>query len=139
MKMKKNVLILNHYATGMFFSKGGRHYWFAKYLKKEGYDPVIFCCNAKHGELENYFDTDQLWIEIIAEEIDVPFVAVKSSLYKGNGKARVMNMVRFYRNVQIAAKEYAKTHEKPDIIYASSVHPLTLVAGIKLAKFFGIK
>lgn len=137
--MKKNVWILNHYATGMQFNKGGRHYWFAKYLKREGYEPVIFCCNAKHGDFENYFDTDQLWIENIAEEIQVPFVAVKSSLYKGNGKGRVLNMIRFYRNVQKAAKEYAKMHAKPDVIYASSVHPLTLVAGIKLAKYFDVK
>ena len=137
--MKKNVWILNHYATGMFFNKGGRHYWFAKYLKQEGYEPVIFCCNAKHGKLENYFETDQLWTEKIAEIIDVPFVAVRSSLYKGNGKGRVLNMIRFYRNVQKAAKEYAKTHVRPDVIYASSVHPLTLVAGLQLAKFFNVK
>lgn len=137
--MKKNVWILNHHATSMFFNKGGRHYWFAKFLKWEGYEPVIFCCNTKHGAYENYFDTDQLWIENIAEEIQVPFVAVKSSLYKGNGKGRVLNMIRFYRNVQQAAVEYAKIHVKPDVIYASSVHPLTLVAGIKLAKHFGVK
>lgn len=137
--MRINVWILNHYATNMYFNKGGRHYWFAKFLKREGYEPVIFCCNVKHGAFENYFDTDQLWIENIAEEIQVPFVAVKSSLYKGNGKGRVLNMIRFYRNVHKAAKEYAKTHPKPDVIYASSVHPLTLVAGIKLAKFFGVK
>lgn len=137
--MKKNVWILNHHATSMFFNKGGRHYWFAKFLKREGYEPVIFCCNVKHGAFEYYFDTRQLWIEQVAEEIKVPFVAVKSSLYKGNGKDRVLNMICFYHNVQKAAKEYAKIHAKPDVIYASSVHPLTLVAGIKLAKHFGVK
>lgn len=137
--MKKNIWILNHYATSMLFNKGGRHYWFAKYLKSEGYDPVIFSCNAKHGVAENYITTDELWIEKIADEIDVPFVIVRSSLYKGNGKDRVLNMIRFYRNVKKAAKEYAKTHKKPDVIYASSVHPLTLVAGIQLAKYFKVK
>ena len=123
----------------MLFSKGGRHYWFAKYLKREGYEPVIFCCNTKHGDFENYYDIDKLWVEKVAEIINVPFVVVKSSLYKGNGKDRVLNMIRFYRNVQKAAKEYAKTHPKPDVIYASSVHPLTLVAGIKLARYFNVK
>ena len=137
--MKNNVWILNHYATSMLFSKGGRHYWFAKYLKSEGYEPVIFCCNTKHGEFENYYDEDKLWVEKVAENINVPFVVIKSSLYKGNGKDRVLNMIRFYRNVQKAAKEYAKAHPKPDVIYASSIHPLTLVAGIQLAKHFGVK
>ena len=136
--MKKNIWILNHFATGMFFSKGGRHYWFAKFLKKEGYNPTIFCCNATH-DLKKWFDTDLLWIEKTADEIAVPFVIVKSSLYKGNGKDRVLNMIHFYFNVQKAAKEYAKIHAKPDVIYASSVHPLTLVAGIKLAEYYGVK
>ena len=36
------------------------------------------------------------------------------------------------------AKEYAKSNGKPDIILASSVHPFTLVAGIKIAKKFGV-
>lgn len=137
--MKKNIWILNHYATSMLLKKGGRHYWFAKYLKREGYDPVIFCCNAKHGVLENYFNIENLWDEKIADDIKVPFVIVNSSLYKGNGKNRILNMIRFYRNVQKAAKEYAKTHSNPDVIYASSVHPLTLVAGIRLAKYFKVK
>ncbi len=137
--MKKNVWILNHYATGMFYNKGGRHYWFAKYLKREGYEPVIFSCNAKHGVLERYVDTKDLWTKQYAEEIDVPFVFVKSSLYVGNGVKRVLNMIGFYKNVKKAVKEYSKEHGVPDIIYASSVHPLTLVAGIQLAKHFGVK
>ncbi len=48
-------------------------------------------------------------------------------------------MIDFYRNVKKAVKEYAAQHGKPDVIFASSVHPLTLVAGIQLAKQFGVK
>ena len=137
--MKKNVWIINHYAGGMLFKNGGRHYWFSKYLKKDGYEPVVFCCNAKHGKEEFFIETDRLWVEKKAENIDVPFVFVKSTTYSNNGKARIMNMIRFYSNVRKAMKEYAKIHGKPDVILASSVHPLSLVAGIKLAKYFGIK
>lgn len=137
--MKKNVWIMNHYAGGMFFDHGGRHYNFAKYLKQAGYEPVVFCCNAKHGKAEQFYDTESLWHEHMAEEIETPFVFVKARTYAGNGKQRVLNMADFYRNVQKAAKEYARAHGKPDIIYASSVHPLTLVAGIRLAKYFGVE
>lgn len=137
--MKKNVWIFNHYATGMLFDKGGRHYLFAKFLKREGYEPTIFGCNVKHNEYGRFIDTDDLWTVKRAEEINVPFIFVKSNLYKGNGKDRVFNMIQFYWNVKKAAKEYAKTHDKPDIIYASSVHPLTLVAGIQLAEYFDVK
>lgn len=57
---------------------------------------------------------------------------------KGNGKQRVLNMVDFFRNVKGAARAYAKAWGKPDVIYASSVHPLTLVAGLQMAKHFGV-
>lgn len=130
---------MNHYASGMFFDKGGRHYAIAKYMRREGYSPVVFCCNSKHGGNELFFEDIGLFIVKKDEEIDVPFVFVKGRPYSGNGKNRVLNMADFYFNVQRTAKIYAKNHGKPDVIYASSVHPLTLVAGIKLARYFGVK
>lgn len=135
--MRKKVWILNHYAGCMLFEKGGRHYWFAKYLNKNGYSPVIFCSNVT--SMSKWIDTEKLWVEKIDTDINTPFVYVKSSPYKGNGLARIKNMIRFYRNVKKTCCEYAKKNGKPSIIYASSVHPLTLVAGIQLARRFGVK
>lgn len=137
--MKKQIWIMNHYAGSMYFDKGGRHYNFAKYLKRAGYEPVVFCANSKHGNSETFFELRGLWEECTAEEIDVPWVFVKARTYIGNGKQRILNMIDFYHNVRKAAKEYAAGHEKPDVIYASSVHPLTLVAGIQLAKYYHVK
>ena len=139
MSEKKNVWIMNHYAGGSLFNKGGRHYWISKFLKKQGYDPVVFVCNTKNGIRERYVPTEDLWTEKEAEETGVPYVFVRSNLYDRNGADRIRNMIGFYRNVQKAAKQYAKTHGKPDVIYASSVHPLTLAAGQKLARYFGVK
>lgn len=137
--MRKNIWIMNHYAGSMFFDKGGRHYNFAKYLRRAGYEPVIFCANSKHGQQKLFFDNNELYHEHIAEEIATPFIFVKARAYLGNGKQRVLNMIDFYRNVKKTAREYARKHGKPNIIYASSVHPLTLVAGIQMAKHFGVK
>lgn len=138
--MKTNIWIMNHYAGGMFFDKGGRHYWFAKYLNKAGYKPVVFCANSKHGSKpECFFDNTPLWHEHMAEEINTPFVFVRTRPYVGNGKTRVFNFFDFYFNLKKTAKEYAKLHGKPDVIYASSAHPLTTIAGIQLAKYFGVK
>lgn len=137
--MKKNMWIMNHYAGGMYFDKGGRHYNLAKYLRVAGYKPLIFCANSKHGKAEAFYDVPDPWLVRTAEEINVPWVFVKARPYTGNGRQRVLNMLDFYRNVKKAAKEYAAKHGKPDIIYASSVHPLTLVAGLHLAKHFGVK
>lgn len=137
--MNKKVWIFNHYAGGMMYAKGGRHYNFAKYLRHMGYEPTVFCCNQSHGDAEQFIETDKLWVEAQAEEIGVPFIFVRGRDYVTNGVKRVLNMLDFYFNAQKAAKEYAKLHGKPDVIYASSVHPLTLVAGIRLAKHYHVK
>ena len=81
--MKKNVWIMNHYAGSMFFDKGGRHYNFAKYLRRAGYEPVIFCANSMHGNQEAFFDHQDLWHEHMADEINTPFVFVRARLYQG--------------------------------------------------------
>lgn len=137
--MKRNVWILNHYAADMYFAKGGRHYWFAKYLKRDNYEPIVFCCNTKQSTPEKYIQTNELYVEKEADEIGVSFIFVNARTYCGNGKQRVLNMIDFYRNVQRAAKEYASKHGGPDIILASSVHPLTLIAGLQLAKYYKVK
>jgi len=138
--MNENIWILNHYAGGMPFSRGGRHYCISKYLKQKGCSPVVFCSNAVHNSnAELFYADERLWHEHPAEEIDVPFVYVKGRPYVGNGKARVLNMLDYYFNVQKAAKQYGKLHGKPDVIIGSSVHPLACVAGIRLAKHFHCK
>ena len=134
------IWLINHYASDMLFDKGGRHYWIAKFLKKAGHDPIIIGSNAKHcAEGGLFFDDEELWHTLLAEEIDVPFVYIKSRPYVGNGKGRILNMVDFYRNTLKAADQLAAHFGKPDVIYASSVHPLTLVAGIRIARQYGIK
>ena len=101
--MNTNIWILNHYASDMYFDQGGRHYNFAKNLRRAGYAPVVFGANSKHGKAERFFETDALWEEHVAEEIDTPFVFVRARTYTGNGKQRVLNMIDFYRNVKKAA------------------------------------
>ena len=137
--MRKNVWIFNHYATDTFFDKGGRHYWFAKYLKKSGYNPTVFCASTVHG-----FDTEinthgKVYTRKRDDIEGIQYVFIKTQQYKGNGVSRIKNMYAFYKYLPIVAKDYAKKYDTPDIILASSVHPLTLVAGLKVARRLGIK
>lgn len=137
--MSKTIWIFNHYAGNMFITGGGRHYYIAKYLKESGFNPIIFCSNFDHFTRKNCVDCNSLWIEKKNEDIDVPFAFIKTREYSGNGVKRVFNMLDFYRGMLKTAKQYAKENGTPDVIYASSVHPLTLVAGIKIAKHFRVK
>lgn len=134
--MKQNIWILNHYATNMYFDKAGRHYWFALNLFQKGYKPVIFCASTNHFHDKNIDTKGKKYI--VFSLSDIPFVFVKCPTYKGNGRRRIQNILAFYKNIFHVANEYSKVYGKPDIILASSIHPLTLVAGIKIAKKFKI-
>ncbi len=134
--IKKNIWIWNHYATNTFKDQGGRHYWLAENLIKNGYNATVFCASTIHTSLEN-IDTGKK--KYILDTVNsIPYVFIKTPLYAGNGLQRIKNMVAFYLNLFPVTREYAKCYGKPDIILASSVHPLTLVAGIKIARKFGI-
>ena len=116
----------------MFRDKAGRHFWFAKQLKERGYDVTVFCSTTlvSGEELLNTGKEKQ-----IEKETDgIPFVFVKTVPAIGNGIKRIENMARFFKNLFPVTRAYAKTHGKPDVIVASSVHPLTMVAGIRIAK-----
>jgi glycosyltransferase involved in cell wall biosynthesis len=134
--MRKKVWIFNHYATNMYFNQGGRHFWISEKLIENGYQPTIFCANTRHNANEVVdIGSNKFTVKTIAE---LPFVFVKTTDYTNNGLQRVKNMVLFYKNLFYVANKYAKTNGRPDIIIASSVHPLTLVAGIQIAKKFGV-
>jgi len=120
----------------MFKDHAGRHYWFAENLIKQEYKATIFCASTVHNSADNFNTCHK---KSITDSVNgIPFVFVKSPSYVGNKIQRIKNMIAFYRNLFPAAKEYAKSNGKPDIILASSVHPLTLVAGIKIAKKFRV-
>lgn len=134
--MKKNIWIWNHYATNMYKDQAGRHYWFAENLVKHGYNPTIFCASTVHNSNENIDTGSNIYTSDMTNGI--PFVFVKTPQYFGNGRQRIKNMFTFYRNLFSVSKQYTEQYGKPDVILASSVHPLTLVAGIKVAKKLGV-
>lgn len=138
-EVKKSVWIINHYAGTMYLDKGGRHYWFAKYLVRMGYEPLIICSNTLHEKPETVVPDDKLWCDRFAEEIRTPFVFIAGKVYQGNGIGRVRNILEFYRNVLKSCRQIADKYGKPDVVLASSIHPLAPAAGIRIARRFGAK
>lgn len=127
-----NIWLMNHYASNMYRDKAGRHYWFAQQLKEHGYGVTVFCSTTLVNG-EELFSTGKNKYSVKETE-GIPFVFVKTIAAKGNGLKRVGNMTLFYKNLIPTAHDYAKAHGRPDVIIASSVHPLTMVAGIRIAK-----
>lgn len=131
------IWMLNHYATNMYFDGAGRHHSLAKYLIRMGHDVRIFCSNYGHNGGENMELNGDTFIDKIGND-NVKYTFVETAPYVGNGFSRIKNMALFYKNVQRVVKNKIATEKKPDVILSSSVHPLTLVAGIKIAKKYKI-
>lgn len=126
------IWLMNHYATTMYRDKAGRHYWFAEKLKEKGHEVSVFCATT-YLNGERQIDTSGK-VLVVKRSQEIPFVFVKTVISTGNGSDRIKNMVFFYKNLFPAANAYAHKYGKPDVIIASSVHPLTMLAGIQIAK-----
>ncbi len=134
--MHKHIWIMNHYAADMFRDKAGRHYWFARMLKERGYEPRVFCANTFHSRPGAVPVGRKGYRE--GTDRGIPYIFVKTVPSTGNGVDRLKNMALFYKNLYPAAAGIAGTYGKPDVILASSVHPLTMAAGIRIARRFRI-
>lgn len=112
-----NVWIVNHYAIPP--SMGGlvRHYYFSKYLQKNGHTVKIFTSSKIHNTDINMIRDKALYKE---EKVDgIEYTFVKSRDYKGNGIQRILNMVELPFQMWKTMKLFYKK-EKPDVIYTSS-------------------
>ncbi len=134
--MKRNVWIINHYATEMYRSGGGRHHWFAKELVKNGYNPIIICSNVYYTTSDQSIPVGQNGYQLL-EKDGIRYVMVKTSTYVRNDIKRVKNILDFYFHVLHLSKEIAGI-AKPDIVIGSSIHPLACAAGIRIARRFNI-
>jgi len=130
----KEIWIINHYGEPPTVGTNTRHYNFALELIERGYDVKIFSASAIHRTNINYINGNKNFFE---KEIEgVPFVFVRTCNYKGNGAKRIKNMFQYSIRLLQVTKQKLK---KPDIIYASSPHPLTWLAGYRLAKFYNAR
>lgn len=123
----------NHYAAPPHLHSITRSFHFAKYLHLAGHEPTIFAASSVHNSDMNLISSKE-HIHFKKENIGgIDYVFVKTRQYKGNGLVRIYNMWQFYFGLYRAGKNFAP----PDFILATSVHPLTCVAGIRLAEKWG--
>ena len=130
----KKIWIFNHYAVPPGYRGESRLFQFARILRDRGYEPVIFSSSFLHGTETDLLDGLEADSVMRVYE-GIPFVHVRTRRYKGNGADRIRGMADYYRMVKRAAKDM----EPPYAIYASSPHPLALLAAIKLARRFSVR
>jgi glycosyltransferase involved in cell wall biosynthesis len=134
---KKIIWIFNHYIVPPFIEEGHRHSNFAKYLEKKGYSVYLFYSSKLHNRNENTIKDGKKYK--IDNSDKGKYVAIRTRNYRGNGIQRILNMFDYFFGLFKITKEISKIEDKPDIIYASSVHLLTCLAGIIIARRYKVK
>lgn len=128
----KNIWVFHHYATPPTMNGFTRPYNFAINMNLENYKTTVFSASYLHFSDINLINDDRSFT--VEDHSDVSFVFVKTPSSSKNTLARVKNMAAYYKNLHSVAKRYSKQYGKPDLIIASSPHPLAMIAGIKISK-----
>lgn len=128
----KNIWYFHHYATPPNMSGLSRPSFLGNELVKKGNKVNVFAASYLHYSDENLIKDKKKYL--IDKSTNVNYIFVRTPSSKKSYKARVLNMFAFYKRLFSVTKEYKKSEGKPDIIIASSPHPLTMIAGIKIAK-----
>lgn len=129
---KYNITILNHHANAPDAGGGGRHYELAKYLSEQGYYAMVLASSYDNGK-KTYRCAEG--IKETNFNPNFKFVRFKTKPAYKNTAGRFLNYID-YKN---KASRYDNFSEKPDVIVASSVHPLAWVAGYKLSRKYNAK
>ncbi len=135
-KTNKNIWIFHHYATPPNINGFTRPYNFGVNLMDNGYNVTVFAASYLHLANENLINDKSLYI--INKDSEIPFVFINTPSYGNSYLKRIINMGVYYKRLFKVTKKYVENHQKPDLIIASSPHPLAMVAGIKIAKKFKI-
>lgn len=126
----KNIWIINHYSGKV----GGRHPHLAKYLVEKGYQVTIFRASTRHISGEQFVTVRGAILEEWFQ--GVRYIYVKTRTYGASGLRRIGNILEFtFRMLLI---HHRSVEAPPDIIVASSVHPLAWLAGYRQARRYGV-
>ena len=131
-----NIWYLHHYATPYELPGLHRPFEFGEYFHKAGNRITVFASSYLHYANSNVIEDDSKYK--IAKYNDVEAVFIKTCGYENSGIKRIVNMLEFGLRLPKIAKKYAKMTGKPDVIIASSPHPFTMLAGLKIAKKYKV-
>ena len=122
-----NIWFFNHYAVPTSLYPLARPYHFANHLQQKGHKVTIFAASSVHLSDKNLITDGR---QMKAKRVDgIRYVFLKARNYEGNGLGRILNFFDYTIRLFTQTGKF----NKPDVIMATSVHPLTCVAGIILA------
>jgi glycosyltransferase involved in cell wall biosynthesis len=124
------ILLINQYAGAPSLGMEFRPHWMASEIIARGHQVLIVTAN--HSHLRSRV------LPIGPQQIEgVPFRVLRTSAYSINGIKRFMNIISF--RYQLYANKGILQNWKPDIVIASSTHPLDVRPAAKIARITGAR
>ena len=132
-----HILYMHQHFTTHRGYTGNRSYEFSKFLLEAGHQ-VTMICSGIENEPRLTLKPDELYKEVEIDGIHcVPIQAANANpltITKHSGYRRMLGFLKFVR----VAKKVGRKLPQPDVVFASHT-PLTIgLAGINLAKHFGV-
>ncbi|WDE99147.1 glycosyltransferase family 4 protein [Lentisphaera profundi] len=130
--MSKNIWYCNHYALDPKF-KNYRPYFLSSQLSAMGEKVTIIAASFHHL----HKDTIQFKGDYCLKKVNgVNYLWIKTPYYKGNGVARIQNMLAYSAFLKRTNLVHMGVLKKPDVIVVSSVHMFHFKAMKKWAKIY---
>lgn len=132
-----HILYLHqHFTTRRGFT-GNRSYEFAKFLLERGHQ-ITMICSGVENEPRLTLEPNEIFREVEIDGIHcVPIQAANANPLTITGQSGYRRMLGFLKFVRVA-KKVGRQLRKPDVVFATHT-PLTIgLAGMDLAKYFGV-
>lgn len=126
--------IINHYAGFPETVPATRTFELAKHLANQGWKVTVVACSFNHYSFADDFPDRA---ESVHEQYrdGVRWVFVKGGAYKGNGGARLRNMLEFSGRTW----RWSLTQVPPQFVIGTTVHPFAAEVARRIAKRMGAK
>lgn len=132
---KKNIWIINQYSSTPETGLGGRHYYLAQELAKQGHKVYVIAGSYSHLLRESKSFLEPTLVENIEENFY--FVWVKLSKYSNaHSRKRIINEFDFSRKLLNLTKVI---EDKPDVILHSSPALISYFGARLLAKYYKVQ
>lgn len=134
MESVRTLWIINQYASTPDAGMGGRHYYLAKELAKQGYKVYVIASASNHLLHSQPAIKEDFWLQAVE---GFTFVWVRMPLYENaHSRQRAINWFLFPWRIQRLAKVIKQA---PDAILCSSPSVLAFLGARRLAKRFSAR
>jgi glycosyltransferase involved in cell wall biosynthesis len=124
------IMLVNQYAGSPTLGMEFRPHWMALEWQNLGHDVLVITGDCSHLRTSQ----PPRGRHSIA---DVEFLTLRTLPYRVNGPIRFANIVSF--KAQLAARKLELARWGPDVVVASSTHPMDIRAAVDVARIAGSK